>query len=85
VAGLRRLVQVDAGEEAHAGVDPVDAGTTRQQGEQLGLPGGDPLQGGRRQGQPLAAPGDRLHRLACQVEVAAERDQGAVPLSGRYG
>jgi hypothetical protein len=76
MAGLRRLVEVDGGEEAHAGVDPVDAGAARQQGEQLGLAGGDPLKGRRRQRQPLATPGDRLHRLAGQVAVTAERDQG---------
>jgi hypothetical protein len=67
--------------EAAAGHHPAPdhgggVGPARQQGEQLGLPGGDPLQGRGRQGQPLATPGDRLHHLAGQVAVAAERDQG---------
>jgi translation initiation factor IF-2 len=67
VAGLGRRVEIDRGQPAHAGVDAVHPGPAGQQGGQLGLPGGDPLQGRRVQGQPLAAPGHRLDRLPGQV------------------
>jgi hypothetical protein len=67
VAGLSRRVEVDRGQPAHAGADPVDPGPAGQQRRQLGLAGRDPLQGRRGQGQRLAAPGHRLDRLPGQV------------------
>jgi hypothetical protein len=70
--GRRR--QVDRGQPARARADPVDARPGGQQRRQLGLAGGDPLQGRRRKGQALAAPGHRLDRLPGQVLVPGQGD-----------
>jgi hypothetical protein len=76
VAGLGRRVEVDRGQPAHAGVDPVDPGPAGQQGGQLGLPGHDQLQGRRMEGQRLAAPGHRLDRLPGQVTGTGQDNHG---------
>jgi hypothetical protein len=74
VALLGGRVEVDRGQPAHAGADPVDPGPAGQQGRQLGLPGGDPLHGRLGQRQPLTAPGHRLDRLPAQVAVPGQSD-----------
>jgi hypothetical protein len=76
VTGLGRRVEVDRGQPAHAGADPVHPGPAGQESGQLGLPGRDPLQGRRVQDQPLTAPGHRLDRLAGQVAGAGQGDHG---------
>src|SRR4029453_16649412 len=74
VAGRGGGIEVDRGQPAHAGVDPVHPAPAGQQGGQLGLPGGDPLQGRRGEGQAFAAPGHRLNRLPGQVGGTGQGD-----------
>src|SRR4029450_2993323 len=54
--------------------DPVDARPGGQQRRQLGLTGGDPLQGRRSKGQPLPPPGPRPDRPPGQVLVPGQGD-----------
>jgi hypothetical protein len=74
VVGLGGRVEVDRGQPARAGADPVDPRPAGQQPGQLVPPGRHPGQGRRVQGQPFAAPGHGLDRLPGQVAVAGEGD-----------
>jgi hypothetical protein len=80
VVGLCGRVQVDRGQPARAGADPVDALPAGQQPRQLGLAGGHPLQGRRGQGQLLAAPGRRLDSFPGQVAVPGQEDHWRTPV-----